>query len=165
MRRGRNPFLEREMPNADQPVRVVAGSFARATEPPAADEVRVWVVRLDAPPAAADELLTNLTADERERAARYRAEAARRQFITARGLLRRLLGECLGVAPAEVPITYTGAGKPVLAAASGLHFNVTHTDNLALLALARRPVGIDAERLRAVADPEGLVGRFFSAAE
>ena len=48
---------------------------------------------------------------------------------------------------------------------SGIHFNVTHTDGLALIALARRPVGVDVEQLRAVSDPEGLVRRFFSAAE
>ena len=56
--------------------------------------------------------------------------------------------------------------EAVLADASnGIHFNVTHTDGLALIALARRPVGVDVEQLRAVSDPEGLVRRFFSAAE
>ena len=65
-----------------------------------------------------------------------------------------------------MPITYTGVGKPALAEPhTTLHFNVTHTDGLALIALARRPVGIDIERIRPVSDPEGLVGRFFSAAE
>jgi 4'-phosphopantetheinyl transferase len=130
------------------------------------DEVRVWVVRLDAPPAPIEELSGCLTADERERAERFKVAKARQQFVTARGLLRRVLGGCLGVPPLEVPITYTGAGKPVLRDdAAGVHFNVTHTDGLALLALARRPVGVDVERLRTVFDPEGLVARFFSAAE
>jgi 4'-phosphopantetheinyl transferase len=77
-----------------------------------------------------------------------------------------LLGGCLGVAAREVEFTYNANGKPLLADPSaGLHFNVTHTDGLALVAVARRPVGIDVERVRHVANPEGLVGRFFSPAE
>ena len=63
--------------------------------------------------------------------------------------------------PLEVPISNTGAGKPVIAGAN-LHFNVTHTDGLALIALAHRAVGIDVERVREMANPEGLVSRFFS---
>src|SRR5262249_58907269 len=57
--------------------------------PPAADEVRVWVVHLDRPPADPAELLTALTPDERDRAERYRAGAVRQQFVIGRGLLRR----------------------------------------------------------------------------
>ena len=146
-------------------VRVVVTPFTR-TAAPAADEVRVVVVPLDAPPASVAELAECLTDDEKTRAARYKVEKARLQFVTGRGLLRRMLAECLRVPVRAVPITYTATGKPVLAdATAGLHFNVTHTDGLALIALARRAVGIDVERVRAVENPDGLVGRFFSAAE
>jgi 4'-phosphopantetheinyl transferase len=46
-----------------------------------------------------------------------------------------------------------------------LHFNVTHTDGLALIATATTPIGIDVERVRPMADADGLVRRFFSPAE
>ena len=46
-----------------------------------------------------------------------------------------------------------------------LHFNVTHTDGVAVLVAARCRVGVDVERLRSLADVDGLVGRYFSAAE
>jgi 4'-phosphopantetheinyl transferase len=145
-----------------QVVRWTAGS----SWSPGPGEVRVCVIPLDRPPVDAGELFGCLTTDERVRAERYGVARARQQFVVGRGLLRRMLGDCLGIAPLEVPITYAGAGKPALAEShAGLHFNVTHTDGLALIALARRPVGIDVERVRPVADPEGLVGRFFSAAE
>jgi 4'-phosphopantetheinyl transferase len=143
-------------------------SFAEAVGAVEPGEVRVWVVPLATPPFAEHELLPHLTADERARADRYKVQKARHQFVTTRGLLRRLLGTALGVAPADVPIPYTEAGKPVLAESAArpdFHFNVTHTDGLALLAAADRPVGIDVERVRAVADADGLVGRFFSPAE
>jgi 4'-phosphopantetheinyl transferase len=127
-------------------------------------EVRIWVVPLEYPPANEASLLTCLTAEEQERAARYKVARPRHQFVTGRGLIRQILGECMGVRPHEVPITYSGAGKPVLDRGE-LHFNVTHTDAVALLALATRPVGIDTEQVRDLANPDGLVQRFFSPAE
>lgn len=148
------------------PPRMVVAALAGEAVAPRPGEVRVWVVSLDEPPVPPAELRGCLTADEHLRADRYKVGKARHQFVTGRGVLRRVLGACLGVNPGEVPITYTGAGKPVLGGANpGLHFNVTHTDALALIAVAGRPVGIDVERRRAVADPAGLVGRFFSPAE
>lgn len=145
-------------------------TIGRAGEPAAAfpdgDEVWVGVSRMDEPATVVEELVGHLTPEELARAARYKIGRAREQFAICRGLLRRLLGCRLGMAPAEVPIVYTGAGKPVLAhPAGGLHFNISHTDGLALFALARRPIGIDVERTRAVANLEGLVERFFSPAE
>ena len=116
---------------------------------PSRDEVRVWIVPLDAISTCDEQFASVLTADERLRADRYKVEKARVQFVTGRGLLRRHLGKCLGVAASEVPITYTGAGKPVLpAGVGGIHFNVTHTDGLVLIALAGQPVGIDVEQYR-----------------
>jgi 4'-phosphopantetheinyl transferase len=148
-------------PPEPDPPRVVVASFA---DPPAVrpGEVRVWAVPLGA--ATDPELLDCLPPDERARADRYKVGKARHEFVTGRGHLRRLLGQLVGVEPAAVPITTTGAGKPVLAG-GGVHFNVSHTDGLALIALADRPVGIDVERVRPVANSDGLVNRFFSAAE
>ena len=70
----------------------------------------------------------------------------------------------LGLAARDVPIVYEGSGKPTLAD-SILHFNLTHADGMALIAVAGRPVGVDVERVRDVPNAEGLVERFFSAAE
>jgi 4'-phosphopantetheinyl transferase len=129
------------------------------------ERVQIFAIDLAGSPASPD-LFDLLNVDEKIRAERYRAVQARERFVVARGQLRRRLGLLLDLPPREVPISYTGAGKPVLAGRLGtLHFNVSHTDGLALLALARRPVGVDIERLRALADAEGMVARFFSARE
>ena len=138
-------------------------AFARA---PAADEVFAWVVDLARPPVAADELFRRLTAEEQARAVRYKIARAREQFVIGRGLLRGLLAEYLGVAPPAVPLAYLPSGKPVLAGcADRLHFNLTHTDGIAVLVAGRQRVGVDVERLRPLADADGLVVRYFSAAE
>jgi len=153
------------MPNAKNAPRIVIASCAELGGTPGhAEEVRVWIVPLDQPPFAEAELLACLTVEERERADRYKIRKPRHQFVTSRGLLRQILGNCLGVPACDVPITYTGAGKPVLAGGE-LHFNVTHTDAYALIALAHGPVGIDIEQVRPLANPGGLVERFFSVAE
>ncbi|VTT98653.1 4 -phosphopantetheinyl transferase : Phosphopantetheinyl transferase OS=Oscillatoria acuminata PCC 6304 GN=Oscil6304_3459 PE=4 SV=1: ACPS [Gemmataceae bacterium] len=153
------------MPSAPVPgPRVVHVPLTDLGGRPGVEEVRVWVVKLEYPPANEASLLACLTAEEHDRAARYKVARPRHQFVTGRGLIRQILGACLGVRPAEVPITYTGAGKPVLDGGE-LHFNVTHTDAVALLALATRPVGIDTEQVRDLANPDGLVQRFFSPAE
>ncbi len=132
---------------------------------PQLDEVGVWSVPFDGTLCSL-RLFALLTPDEQIRAERFRAVRAREEFVVTRGLLRRLLGECLAVKPQQVPIGYVGSGKPVLAESSlGLHFNVTHTQDLGLIALARQPVGIDVERVRVVSDPSGLVKRFFSSLE
>ena len=131
---------------------------------PTADEVHVYLAPPDGLPCGIEELAALLTPDERDRAARYRAGTVREQFIVGRGLLRRLLGAYLDTAPHAVPITYILNGKPVLVD-SPLHFNVSHTHGLAIIAVADRRVGVDVERTRTIPDAAGLVERFFSPAE
>ena len=152
-------------PDQSDLVRVAAASVVDA-EPPRANEVRIVTVPLDAPPVPVAELRSCLTQEEQVRADRYKVESPRRQFVIGRGVLRLILGRYLGIAPREVPITYNANGKPILPEpAAELHFNVSHTDGLAVIALARRPVGIDVEKHRVLENSEGLVRRFFSPAE
>src|SRR5262245_29451212 len=120
---------------------VIADERETLESVPADDEIRVWTIPLDAsyPPALA--LFQCLTDDEKVRADRYKVARAQHQFVTARGRLRQLLGQCLGISPVDVPIEYNGAGKPRLPDdAFGIHFNVSHTVGLAVIAFARRPV-------------------------
>ncbi|MDX1513926.1 MAG: 4'-phosphopantetheinyl transferase superfamily protein, partial [Gammaproteobacteria bacterium] len=60
-------------------------------------------------------------------------------------------------------------GKPYLggaAAATGIQFNMTHTSDIALVAVAReREVGIDVERIREDLQWEKLARRYFSPME
>jgi 4'-phosphopantetheinyl transferase len=108
----------------------------------------------------------HLTEEERHRADRYQVQRPRQQFITTRGMLRVILGKMLGRNPAQVAIGYSGVGKPILLDRSdALHFNVSHSHELALIALSLREVGVDLERLRPIENEEALVARFFSAHE
>jgi 4'-phosphopantetheinyl transferase len=110
-----------------------------------------------------------LSEDERARAARFRFEIHRTRFVCARGLLRRVLGAELGIAPDRVAFIYGPHGKPALAPAqaeSGWRFNVSHSDGLGLFALARgRELGADVERIRPVGYGRAVARRFFAADE
>jgi 4'-phosphopantetheinyl transferase len=55
-------------------------------------------------------------------------------------------------------------GKPYLPDAN-LHFNLSHTADLALCVLADRPVGIDVEHLRPIPDWRDLAAMLFSPSE
>jgi len=107
--------------------------------------VVVWQIDLDAPPPADG----CLNVAERRRAATFRAELHRRRFMAAHVAMRQLLGLHAGIPPHALPL-HTGAhGKPELPSSVGLHFNLAHSEALALLAVTRDgSVGIDVERIR-----------------
>jgi 4'-phosphopantetheinyl transferase len=127
------------------------------------DEVHVWYVDLKAWEKEADSLLELLEADERERVARFKFPGPRNQFVISRALLRRALGCYLRIDAREVRFRTTANGKPELAAASELHFNLSHTEGRTVFAIARnRQVGVDVERIRANTNAIELAQRFFS---
>lgn len=104
-----------------------------------------------------------LSEDEAERAARFRFDADRDAFACTRAALRTLVGERLGVAPADVRFTYAPKGKP---GAEGVSFNVSHSGDMALIGLtASRRLGVDVELMRPDVEMKTLARRFFSAAE
>lgn len=129
-----------------------------------AQEAQVWLVRWREGDFARDGAWLN--AAERERAAAFRFAKDREAFSSARVALRRLLGANLGCAPSAVELAESPLGKPVLSGgAGGLHFNVSHSGEVALVAIARCEVGVDVERCRAEVDGLGLARRFFAQAE
>jgi 4'-phosphopantetheinyl transferase len=83
-----------------------------------------------------------------------------------RSTLRRLLGKALELEPARVPRETAAAGKPMVAAALGLEFNVSHSGGEGIVALSRAgPVGVDVERMRRDIDHRALAARVFAPAE
>lgn len=139
---------------------------------PPGDEVHVWRSWLNLPIPQLLHLRQTLTADELGRVARFRFQKDRDRFIAARGLLRTILGRYLGLEPSSIRFSYGPFGRPALVAPSGssgrraLDFNLSHSGNLALFALAQgRKVGVDIERIDANIEWEPMAERFFSPRE
>jgi 4'-phosphopantetheinyl transferase len=108
--------------------------------------VEVWEVDVSPGSDAAGRLIAATTDEERERAVGLRTPGHSERWLAARGALRSVLGERLGVAPAAVGFTAGPHGKPELLGAE-LQFNLSHTGDIALIALAETAVGVDVERL------------------
>src|SRR6185295_11775094 len=128
-------------------------------------EVQVFSVSLDELPLAM--LLTRLSADESRRASSFHFERDRRRFAATRGVLRGLLGRYLAVDPSALVFRYGPQGKPALAAPwEGLHFNVSHSGGLALLAFSTdHEIGVDIEQERSVPEMDSIADRHFSPRE
>jgi 4'-phosphopantetheinyl transferase len=131
--------------------------------------IEVVVTRLDVGSDSVHTLGALLSAGERQRASRSAFDRDRRRFIVARARLRQLLGARLGVRPDSVEMVYGERGKPALARAfadSGLRFNVSHSDEVAVYAFAAgREIGVDVEIVRVVPDADIIAARMFSRRE
>ena len=106
--------------------------------------VDVWRADLDACDAGVTD---SLTAQERQRAARFVRDVDRTRWARARGVLRSLLAIYLDGEPSSFDLVTQAHGKPALDPPSPLRFNLSHSGGVALYALAAgREVGIDVER-------------------
>jgi 4'-phosphopantetheinyl transferase len=121
-------------------------------------EVDVWRVPLDA-----DSGWLRPTSAEAQRAARFVTEPLRRRYLRSHAGLRAILR------------TYTAAaldfaegehGKPWLPTTPQLKFNLSHSHDLALVAVVRDiEIGVDVECLRPMEDCMAIAERFFPPAE
>ena len=128
------------------------------------DEIHVWCVELDAAGEVAA-LAACLSAEERERASGLLSGTHQRRFVVARAMLRQLLGRYLDQDPSAVTFSHGAHGKPFLQK-SELHFNVSHSHELALYAITHdREVGVDVEWMRPQVAHEQIAARFFSLEE
>jgi 4'-phosphopantetheinyl transferase len=134
-----------------------------------ADEIHVWLSHLSIGAAAQSLLQGYLSAEEKERAARFHFDRDRNRFVIARCTLRNILACYLQQRPSELQIQYGEQGKPALvpdSAGRSLSFNLSHSEDLAVLALAwDRNIGIDVERIRDDVEYEDIARSRFSKGE
>jgi 4'-phosphopantetheinyl transferase len=130
-------------------------------------EIHIWRASLDVPWSwGFDEALS---LDDRVRADRFRFESDRRRFCIARASLKIILSRYLKTKPGRLQLETGDYGKPYLVncqSAYDLRFNLSHSNRLALIAIARdREVGVDVEFMRPNFVTDDVVEHFFSRAE
>jgi 4'-phosphopantetheinyl transferase len=113
-----------------------------------------------------------LSGEERARAARFVRPRDGRRFLVCRGALRLILAQRLHCPPEDVAFGVGPGGKPRLddvgpgAGVPSLRFNVTHSDELALIAISQGcELGVDIERLRPISEAARIVESYFTARE
>jgi 4'-phosphopantetheinyl transferase len=140
-----------------------------ASTPLSADELRVYRVGLDAADPAAPDAYELLSPAERRRAASYGSQQRAARFVVARAMLRRLLGEQLGLDPGSVPIASPRHHKPRIdnpGTLLDLRFSTSRSGSTFLCAMAvAAEVGVDVETGRTEAATAAIVGTAFTSEE
>ena len=98
------------------------------------DEIHLWTVSLTRSAAELARLRELLTNAEYVRACTYRPQAVRDDSSRRARFLRLILSEYLSLDPMRVVFHTSNTGKPVLAG-GGLHFNVSHSGEIGLIAV------------------------------
>jgi 4'-phosphopantetheinyl transferase len=124
---------------------------------PGAAHVWGWAIK-DAAIAHSQDAV--LSPEERTRADRFVAPIHRTRFVTAHAGMRRILSGYLGVDPAALAFEEGSHGKPRLTSHSGLEFNLSHAQDVALLAVGTVELGVDVEFIHPVND--AIAERFFA---
>jgi phosphopantetheinyl transferase len=122
---------------------VIAELFATSTQFDPGD-VHVWRF-----PNAQPVDASMLSADELATAARFSIQKLRDDYIAQHAIQRALLARYVDT----VEITRGPRGKPRV---TGIHHNLAHAEDFALLAIAYGEVGVDLERYDAAIDPAKL---------
>ncbi len=127
------------------------------------DELHVWKLDL-APASAQSPPRAWLSADERQRADRFKNGLDAARFVRVRSGLRGILGRYLDIDPQVLRFLYGAHGKPMLSQPHAwLHFNLSHSRDLALVAVTRASaVGIDVERLHPRQNLDQIARRVFT---
>ncbi|HEY8309281.1 MAG TPA: 4'-phosphopantetheinyl transferase superfamily protein [Gemmatimonadaceae bacterium] len=82
---------------------------------------------------------------------------------TVRDAARRILARQIGVSPSMVELYVTPKGKPLLRNDEALHFSISHSRDVSMIAVTRvAAVGVDIEQLRAVPNAAAILKRFFT---
>ena len=142
------------------------------TEPPEdlalnSNRVDVWRVSIrDFSPDSVQWMESILSAEENRRAARFHFNIDRHRFILSHGALRDILACYLYLSPEDIQFKIGEQGKPAIASETNLNFNLSHSGDFVLIAIASsHKVGVDVEKHRQDMEHEKIANRFFSERE
>jgi 4'-phosphopantetheinyl transferase len=91
------------------------------------------------------ELTKFLNAPEHKRAERFHKEIDRNRFIICRSILKIVLAAHTSLEVKSIYFDYHFNKKPYLASHPEVCFNISHSEDYAVIALSRKKVGIDIE--------------------
>ncbi|HKX39512.1 MAG TPA: 4'-phosphopantetheinyl transferase superfamily protein [Burkholderiaceae bacterium] len=121
----------------------------------------VWQIDLGSLPQAHE--LEALSSAEHQRAARFAFARHRRRYLTSHVALRALLARRCDMPAAELRFVEGPFGKPGLTQPLGCAFNLSHSGDVALVAIAPEgEIGVDVEVPRALDDAFELAARNFT---
>lgn len=131
----------------------------------ASGEVHLWRANLNLSPLQVEVGRGILSADERERADRMVTQVLKNRRAAAQSILRDVLARYLSISPSEIIFSQGERGKPSVQN-SDLEFNMSHTEDWALIALTRiHPIGVDIEFIKTSKYHDSIVEKNYSPQE
>lgn len=129
--------------------------------------VDVWSVLLPSKEVSLKEYAATISEAERIRAARFVRAIDRDRFVVAHAALREILSSYCDKSAESLQFQFNPHGKPGLRDFPQIAFNLSHSNELALVAVAKGGgrVGVDVEEVRGDVLNEGVAERFFSPGE
>lgn len=103
-----------------------------------------------------------MTEEKQERVNRYKDFERRKCSVAGEKLVKEHIGNALNIAPESLIILADKNGKPYIENCK-IHFNISHCENMLVLAFSDEEIGIDVERIRPIS--LNILKRFYSEKE
>lgn len=137
--------------------------WQQAPKLPLNNDLHIWLLHTDEYTARLETLKELLSPDELEKVNAFKFEQDREKNIIYKAAQRIILGRYTNSDPKELQFTTEGNNKPVLRSAdSAIRFNISHSGNAFVIAIANSEVGIDIEQIDPVFDFSDVVNTYFS---
>jgi 4'-phosphopantetheinyl transferase len=130
--------------------------------------IHLWAAPVDDSFHPSVEDRSILSDSEKLKASSFAFESLGKAYIASHVLLRRVLSTYTRRHPSEITFTAGSNGKPALiqdSASPPIEFNLSHCDRMAIVAVSRRAVGVDIERLRPMDDYDAIARSVFAPPE
>ena len=129
------------------------------------NEIHVWLFHLNTTPPAIKRFYPLLSDAEKARSERLVHFMHRKRFIAAHGFMRSVLALYIQQPAESLQFDKGEHGKPFLVNNLTIHFNLSHSQDIAMLAVASRDTGIDIECINRKHEWQKIMHRFYTESE
>lgn len=129
------------------------------------NEIHVWLFHLNTTPPSIKRFYPLLSDDEKDRSERLVHFMHRKRFIAAHGFMRSVIARYVQQPAESLQFAKGNHGKPFLVNNIGLHFNLSHSQDIAMLAVARCDIGMDVECINRKHEWQKIMHRFYTESE
>ena len=128
--------------------------------------MHIWYLNLSDFKDKVRDFYSLLSDDEKEKASKFRFIKDRHQFVLSRGSLRILTSRYLKKPNDDIVFSYGEFGKPEYHFKSDLKFNVSHSENMAVVGFVKHhDIGVDIENTKGDFDVLDIAQNYFSKRE
>ncbi|HEY4326092.1 MAG TPA: 4'-phosphopantetheinyl transferase superfamily protein [Mucilaginibacter sp.] len=127
--------------------------------------VDIWRINIADNLKVIDDLSSVLSNDEIARANRFFYTKDKNRHIVGHGAMRIILGRYLNQSPSSIEFEYESNKKPFITNKIEIHFNLSHSGDWVLLAIANSPIGVDTELINPGFEYKDVMEGYFNPAE